>query len=104
MQAITKLLHLAPSTAILLTQDKEGATISEEEVPAALIQCDDLLKVCKHCCMCEQSTSVPCTVFAFLAELSFNIEKYHIHHHNSCLQMTAQNLRSMIQQAADSWV
>ena len=44
-QAITKLLRLAPSSAILLTQDAEGHTISEEEVPSALIQRNDLLKV-----------------------------------------------------------
>lgn len=45
MQAITKLLHLTPSSAILLMQDETGATVSEEEVPSALIQRDDLLKV-----------------------------------------------------------
>ena len=44
-QAITKLLRLAPLSAILLTQDAEGHTISEEEVPSALIQRNDLLKV-----------------------------------------------------------
>ena len=44
-QAITKLLRLAPLSAVLLTQDAEGHTISEEEVPSALIQRNDLLKV-----------------------------------------------------------
>lgn len=50
LQAITKLLHLAPSSAILLTQDEDGAITSEEEVPSALIQRDDLLKVILNAC------------------------------------------------------
>ena len=45
-QAVTKLLRLAPSTAILVTQNDQGLIVSEEEVPNALIQRGDLLKVC----------------------------------------------------------
>jgi Cu+-exporting ATPase len=44
-QAVTELLKLAPSTAVLLTRDAGGRTLREEEVAAALIQRGDLLKV-----------------------------------------------------------
>lgn len=44
-QAITALLRLAPSTATLLVRDERGQTVREEEVPSALIQRGDLLKV-----------------------------------------------------------
>ncbi|KAK9806592.1 hypothetical protein WJX73_005689 [Symbiochloris irregularis] len=43
--AITALLHLAPSTATLVVRDEHGQTVREEEVPSALIQRGDLLKV-----------------------------------------------------------
>ena len=46
-QAVTELLRLAPSTAVLLTKDEHGRTVSEEEVPTALVQRGDLLKVCR---------------------------------------------------------
>ena len=76
MQAITALLRLAPSTAILQTRDKDGGVVSEEEVPSALIQRGDLLKVgqthhapsnpsrahCLHCppskCICAISAAM----------------------------------------------
>ena len=45
LQAVTELLKLAPSTAVLLTRDKNGITTAEEEVPVALVQQGDLLKV-----------------------------------------------------------
>lgn len=45
MQAVTELLRLAPSTAVLITRDESGRTVAEEEVPTALIQRGDLLKV-----------------------------------------------------------
>ena len=45
VQAITALLRLAPSTALLQVRDEQGHTLSEEEVPSALIQRGDLLKV-----------------------------------------------------------
>ncbi|KAK9904210.1 hypothetical protein WJX75_006837 [Coccomyxa subellipsoidea] len=44
-QAVTELLKLAPSTATLVTCDDSGRVMSEEEVPTALIQRGDLLKV-----------------------------------------------------------
>lgn len=49
MQAVTELLKLAPSTAVLLTRDEAGHTTAEEEVPVALVQHGDLLKVCGLC-------------------------------------------------------
>jgi cation transport ATPase len=42
-QAITKLMDLAPPTATLVTEGPNGR--EEQEVPSALIQLDDLLKV-----------------------------------------------------------
>lgn len=45
LQAVTELLKLAPSTAVLLTRDQNGHTTAEEEVPMALVQQGDLLKV-----------------------------------------------------------
>eukprot|EP00884_Botryococcus_braunii_P011982 jgi/Botrbrau1/20785/Bobra.0156s0016.1 len=42
-QAITKLMDLAPATATLVTEGPNGR--EEQEVPSALIQRDDLLKV-----------------------------------------------------------
>lgn len=45
LQAVTELLKLAPSTAVLLTRDENGHTTGEQEVPAALVQQGDLLKV-----------------------------------------------------------
>ena len=45
LQAVTELLKLAPSTAVLLTRDENGHTTAEEEVPVALVQQGDLLKV-----------------------------------------------------------
>ena len=44
-QAVTELLKLAPSTAVLLTRDEGGRTLAEQEVPLALVQRADLLKV-----------------------------------------------------------
>ena len=44
-QAVTELLRLAPSTAVLLTRDEAGRTLAEQEVPLALVQRADLLKV-----------------------------------------------------------
>ncbi|KAK9826100.1 hypothetical protein WJX81_003066 [Elliptochloris bilobata] len=44
-QAVTELLKLAPATAVLLTLDADGRVTSEEEVPAALVQRGDHLKV-----------------------------------------------------------
>ncbi|EIE22528.1 copper-translocating P-t [Coccomyxa subellipsoidea C-169] len=44
-QAVTELLKLAPSTATLVTRNSSGQVVSEEEVPTALIQRGDLLKV-----------------------------------------------------------
>lgn len=51
MQAVTELLKLAPSTATLVTRDDSGRVISEEEVPTALIQRGDLLKVRSAFCI-----------------------------------------------------
>lgn len=42
-QAVTKLMELAPPTATLVTQGADGR--EEQEVPSALIQRNDLLKV-----------------------------------------------------------
>ncbi len=44
-QAVTELLKLAPSTAVLLTRDESGHTTAEEEVPVDLVQQGDFLKV-----------------------------------------------------------
>ena len=44
-QAISKLLNLAPATAILCTLDAGGRCVAEEEVSAALVQRGDVLKV-----------------------------------------------------------
>ena len=46
---MTELLRLAPSTAVLITRDESGHTVAEEEVPTALIQRGDLLKVRLRC-------------------------------------------------------
>ena len=43
--AITKLLTLTPPTALLLTLDKMGEVVAEEEVHTALIHRGDLIKV-----------------------------------------------------------
>jgi Cu+-exporting ATPase len=43
--AISELLRLAPATAILCDTDDEGRVASEHEVPAALLQRGDVLKV-----------------------------------------------------------
>lgn len=40
-----QLLRLAPATAVLLTLDETGHVVEEEEVPVALVQRGDLLKV-----------------------------------------------------------
>ncbi len=45
LQAVTELLKLTPSTATLVARDETGRVVSEEEVPTALIQRGDLLKV-----------------------------------------------------------
>lgn len=47
-QAVQQLLRLAPATAVLLTLDGEGHVVEEEEVPVALVQRGDLLKVFVH--------------------------------------------------------
>eukprot|EP00271_Cylindrocystis_brebissonii_P007903 TRINITY_DN21809_c0_g1_i1.p1 TRINITY_DN21809_c0_g1~~TRINITY_DN21809_c0_g1_i1.p1 ORF type:complete len:1089 (-),score=224.28 TRINITY_DN21809_c0_g1_i1:538-3804(-) len=44
-EAIGKLLQLAPTHAVLLTQDADGKDISERQIDAQLIQRGDLLKV-----------------------------------------------------------
>ena len=44
-QAISALLRLAPSTATLQARDAHGAVLSEEDIPVALVQKGDLLKV-----------------------------------------------------------
>lgn len=51
LQAVTELLKLAPSTATLVTRDDSGRVLSEEEVPTALIQRGDLLKVRSAFCL-----------------------------------------------------
>ncbi|KAI7843072.1 hypothetical protein COHA_003243 [Chlorella ohadii] len=43
--AISELLRLAPATAILCDTDEEGRVVGEHEVPAALLQRGDVLKV-----------------------------------------------------------
>ncbi|KAK9809274.1 hypothetical protein WJX73_000048 [Symbiochloris irregularis] len=43
--AITRLLTLTPATAILVTLDKMGEAVSEEEVPTALVHRGDYIKV-----------------------------------------------------------
>ncbi|KAL8199531.1 hypothetical protein R6Q57_013099 [Mikania cordata] len=43
--AIKKLVELAPSTALLLIQDKDGHVIGEREIDALLIQPGDLVKI-----------------------------------------------------------
>ena len=42
---MTKLLRLAPSTAVLVVEDKDGGVFSEEEISTELIEMGDLLKV-----------------------------------------------------------
>ena len=42
---MTELLKLAPPTAVLLTRNEAGVTVSEEEVEVELVQRGDLLKV-----------------------------------------------------------
>jgi len=44
-RAVQKLLRLAPATALLLTVDGDGRVTAEEEVPVALVQRGDLLKI-----------------------------------------------------------
>ncbi|XP_071919779.1 probable copper-transporting ATPase HMA5 isoform X6 [Coffea arabica] len=44
-QAITKLMDLAPETAILLTLDDEGNVTKEEEIESQLIQKNDVIKI-----------------------------------------------------------
>ena len=44
-EAITKLLQLAPSTAILLRTGPKGEFLEEETIDAALVQRGDILKV-----------------------------------------------------------
>lgn len=44
---MTELLKLAPATAVLLTMDADGRITAEEEVPVALVQRGDHLKVCR---------------------------------------------------------
>ncbi len=44
-QAVTKLLHLAPSTAILVVEGNDGGVLSEVEISTELIEMGDLLKV-----------------------------------------------------------
>lgn len=44
-QAVTKLLHLAPSTAVLVIEDSNGRVLSEEVISTELIEMGDLLKV-----------------------------------------------------------
>lgn len=43
--AISALLHLAPTTATLLTLDTRGRPLGEQEIEAFLIQRGDILKV-----------------------------------------------------------
>lgn len=43
--AITKLLNLTPEQAVLLTFNEEGLVVSEEDVPTALVQRGDVIKV-----------------------------------------------------------
>lgn len=50
-----QLLRLAPATALLLTTDPDGHVTAEEEVPIALVQRGDLLKV-----LAPWRTSSPC--------------------------------------------
>ncbi len=44
-QAVTELLKLTPAAAMLVTLDALGRVVTEEEVPAALVQRGDHLKV-----------------------------------------------------------
>ncbi len=44
-QAIQQLTKLAPASALLLTRDEEGNVTNEQEVPIALVQRGDVLKV-----------------------------------------------------------
>ena len=44
-QAIQQLTKLAPGTALLLTRNEEGVVTDEQEVPIALVQRGDVLKV-----------------------------------------------------------
>jgi hypothetical protein len=44
-EAISRLLQLAPDTAILLTVDSDGKPQTEEEIDSALVQRGDILKV-----------------------------------------------------------
>ena len=59
VQAITALLKLAPSTATLQVRDAQGHVVSEEEVPSALIQRGDLLKVRALCLRLAASRWLP---------------------------------------------
>ena len=44
-QAIQQLTKLAPATALLLKRDQDGVVTDEQEVPIALVQRGDILKV-----------------------------------------------------------
>jgi hypothetical protein len=44
-EAISRLLQLAPDTAVLLTVDSDGKPQTEEEIDSALVQRGDILKV-----------------------------------------------------------
>lgn len=44
-EAISRLLQLAPDTAVLLTVDSDGKPLTEEEIDSALVQRGDILKV-----------------------------------------------------------
>ncbi len=48
-QAIQQLTKLAPATALLLKLDDAGAVVDEQEVPIALVQRGDRLKVNTRC-------------------------------------------------------
>jgi Cu+-exporting ATPase len=43
--ALAALTRLSPATALLIKQDSAGHVVTEEEVPTALLQRGDLLKV-----------------------------------------------------------
>ncbi|KAH7841138.1 hypothetical protein Vadar_026078 [Vaccinium darrowii] len=44
-EAIAKLMELSPEAAILLTLDKEGTVLSEEEIDSRLIEKNDVIKI-----------------------------------------------------------
>ena len=57
-EALTALARLSPATALVLTLDAGGQVAAEQEVPTALLQRGDLLKVCSYPGHCQRPFSL----------------------------------------------